>query len=182
MKYCSQCGAPVVLQIPAGDDRERHVCSACSHIHYVNPRVIVGCLPVVGDQVLLCRRAIEPRYGLWTLPAGFMENGETTEQGAIRETWEEARARAENPQLYRLFDIPYINQVYVFFRCGIVDGAFGAGPESLDVRLFAEDQIPWDDIAFHVVQRTLKEYFADRQRSDYPVRHSALEGFRRRPD
>jgi len=175
MKHCSECGAAVVLRVPPGDDRDRFVCSVCEHIHYTNPRVIVGCVAGHDDRVLLCRRAIEPRYGKWTLPAGFMENGETTEQGAVREMWEEAGARAQRPELYRLFDIPYINQVYVFFRCGIEDGLYAAGQESLEVRLFREQEIPWDEIAFHVVRYTLQEYFADRRNGAFPIRHSALE-------
>ncbi len=113
MKFCSVCGGPVTLQIPEDDDRERHVCQNCGAIHYVNPKVIVGCLPTVGDQILLCKRAIEPRYGKWTLPAGFMENGETSAAGAARETWEEAAAKAINLELYRIFDVPHISQVYL---------------------------------------------------------------------
>ena len=133
MKFCSSCGSMVVLSIPEGDDRERFVCSSCEIIHYVNPRVIVGCLPVYQDRVLLCKRAIEPRRNYWTLPAGFMENGETTLEGAARETWEEARAEVGDMQLYRVFDVPYINQVYMFYRCDLQRGEYGAGPESLGV-------------------------------------------------
>jgi ADP-ribose pyrophosphatase YjhB (NUDIX family) len=179
MKFCSECGGGIELRIPFGDDRDRYVCIDCDHIHYVNPRVIVGCLPLFDDRVLLCKRAIEPRYGLWTLPAGFMENGETTGEGAARETWEEARARVSNLQLYRVFDVPYISQVYMFYLCTLDDGAYGVGPESLETALYAEDEIPWDEIAFPVVRKTLKSYFDDRRRDDYPV---AVEAFRfRRP-
>ena len=117
MKFCNQCGATVSFQVPVDDDRERHVCSACETIHYINPKVVVGCLPTVGDRILLCKRAIEPRFGMWTLPAGFMENGETSAEGAARETWEEAAAKAIDLALYRIFDVPYINQVYLFYRC-----------------------------------------------------------------
>lgn len=170
MKFCSQCGQAVKLEIPAGDNRERHVCSHCDTIHYQNPRIITGTLPILGNQVLLCRRAIEPRYGLWTLPAGFMENGETTEQGASRETWEEARAKVRIKGLYTLFNLPQINQVYFFYRAELTRPEFGAGPESLEVALFHEDEIPWDELAFPVVERTLKHYFSDRKNGLFPVR------------
>lgn len=174
MKFCTECGSSLRLQIPEGDDRERYVCSRCGHIHYQNPRVIVGCLPTVDDQILLCRRAIEPRYGKWTLPAGFMENGETTAEGAARETWEEAEARATGITLYRVFDVPQIHQVYVFYRCGIENGAFGAGPESLETALFTESEIPWDELAFPVVSELLEEFLRDRVIDEFPVRHSVI--------
>ncbi len=182
MKFCTSCGSSVTLRIPEGDDRERFVCTSCDSIHYINPRVIVGCLPVHGDKVLLCKRAIEPRYGFWTLPAGFMENGETTPQGAARETWEEARARVEGLELYRIFDIPYISQVYMFYRCKLTDGAYGVGPESLETALYTEDEIPWDDIAFPVVKETLQDYFDDVRAGHYPVRVSAIEYRHRRKE
>lgn len=175
MKFCTRCGASVSLRIPAGDDRERFVCSACEEIHYINPRVIVGCLAIHENKVLLCKRAIEPRRNYWTLPAGFMENGETSLQGAARETWEEARARVRNLELYRLFDVPHISQVYLFYRCDLVDGEFGVGPESTDSALFSEAEIPWDEIAFPVVKETLAEYFADLPGDDFPVRVSAID-------
>jgi ADP-ribose pyrophosphatase YjhB (NUDIX family) len=175
MKFCSQCGATVSLKIPADDDRERHVCSACETIHYINPKVIVGCLPVVGDRILLCKRAIEPRYGKWTLPAGFMENGETSAAGAARETWEEAAAKAIDLVLYRIFDVPHISQVYLFYRCGIENDAFGVGPESLESGLFSEEQIPWDELAFPVVREMLREFLDDRRAGLYPIRNSVIE-------
>lgn len=175
MNYCSQCGHPVSERIPEGDDRPRHICDRCEIIHYSNPRVIVGCLPEHEGRILLCRRAIEPRSGLWTLPAGFMENGETTLQGAARETWEEARAQVYEQQLYRVFDVPGINQVYMFYRALIVDGAYGVGPESSEVELFTEADIPWDDIAFPVVYHTLKEFLHDRINQHWPVRVSAIK-------
>lgn len=175
MKFCTYCGATVTLRIPEGDDRERFVCTVCEEIHYINPRVIVGCVPVYENKVLLCKRAIEPRRNYWTLPAGFMENGETSQQGAARETWEEARARVQNMELYRLFDVPHINQVYLFYRCNLVDGIFGVGPESTDSGLFDEGDIPWGQIAFPVVKETLRDYFADRRREVFPVRISAIE-------
>jgi ADP-ribose pyrophosphatase YjhB (NUDIX family) len=175
MKFCTHCGNTVVLRIPAGDDRERFVCSSCELIHYSNPRVIVGCVPVHEGRVLLCKRAIEPRKNYWTLPAGFMENGETTVEGAARETWEEARAKVSNIDLYRVFDVPYISQIYMFYRCDLDDGAHAAGPESLETGLYDERSVPWDNIAFPVVAQTLREYFADAVVGHYPVRVSAIE-------
>ena len=174
MKYCSNCGDSVEHRIPEGDDRPRFICDSCNIIHYDNPRVIVGCVPVHDDKILLCKRAIVPREGYWTLPAGFMENGETTVQGADRETWEEARAKVLDQQLYRLFDIPNINQLYMFYRADIVDGAYGVGPESTEVALFDEKDIPWDEIAFPVVYHTLKEFLSDRQTGSFPVRVSSI--------
>ncbi len=175
MKFCSSCGNAVILRIPAGDDRERFVCSSCDLIHYSNPRVIVGCVPVYAGKVLLCQRAIEPRKDYWTLPAGFMENGETSVQGAARETWEEARARVSNIDLYRVFDVPYISQVYMFYRCDLDGGVHDAGPESLATGLYAQEEVPWDRIAFPVVSQTLREYFADAATGAFPVRVSAIE-------
>lgn len=175
MHFCSQCGDTVELRIPLGDDRERHVCIRCETIHYQNPRVIVGCLPVAGDRILLCKRAIEPRLGYWTLPAGFLENGETTLAGAQRETWEEAHARVENPALYRIFDLPHINQIYMFYRGALIDNQFGAGTESLEVELFEPAEIPWSQLAFPVVVETLREYIADCERGEFPVRASGLD-------
>lgn len=171
MNFCGQCGQPVYLKIPDGDNRERHVCDHCDTIHYQNPRIIAGCIPVVGDQVLLCKRAIEPRHGLWTLPAGFMENGETTLEGALRECEEEAKARIHTPVLCGMFDIPHINQVYIFYRGELIINAedgkfqsgidFGPGIESLEVELFREDEIPWDKLAFPVVELMLHHHFED---------------------
>jgi ADP-ribose pyrophosphatase YjhB (NUDIX family) len=175
MKYCSNCGNPVELRIPAGDDRNRFVCARCETIHYQNPRLIVGCLVTHGERVLLCRRAIEPRKNFWTLPAGFMENGETTLAGAQRETWEEARARVVNATLYRVFDLPHISQVYMFYRGELADGVYGVGPESLASDLFEERDIPWDQLAFPVVMETLREYLADRRSGQFPVRASGLD-------
>ncbi|MBA6412352.1 NUDIX hydrolase [Parahaliea sp. F7430] len=180
MNFCTTCGAEVALQIPEGDDRKRYVCLSCQSIHYTSPRVIVGCLPIHEGKVLLCRRAIEPRRNYWTLPAGFMENGETSQQGAARETWEEAEAKATELELYRIYDIPHISQVYMFYRCGIEQGAFGAGPESLESALFEERDIPWDELAFPVVSRSLKEYFSDATQGRFPVRVAAIER-RRKP-
>jgi ADP-ribose pyrophosphatase YjhB (NUDIX family) len=162
VKFCSSCGAPVALRIPQGDDRERFVCDGCQTIHYQNPKIVAGCIPEWQGHILLCKRAIEPRYGLWTLPAGFMENGETTEQAALRETWEEARARVEITGLYTLFSIPHINQVYMLFRGSIIDGGYTPGPESLECRLFTEPEIPWERLAFPVMKETLQRYYRDK--------------------
>ncbi len=175
MKYCSQCGSEVNLSIPDGDDRHRHVCDDCDTIHYSNPKIIAGCVPVFEDKILLCKRAIEPRYGKWTLPAGFMENLESVEEGAIRETWEEARAEVTIDSLYTVFSLPEISQVYMLFRGHLKEPVFASGPESLDVGLFSEDEIPWDELAFPVVKKTLKHFFSDRDKGgDYPLRSEAL--------
>lgn len=168
MKFCPRCAQPVVRRIPEGDHLIRSVCESCNLVHYDNPRMIVGCVPVWEDRVLLCRRAIHPRRGYWTLPAGFLENGETTRQGAARETLEEANARVEIESFYRLFDLPHIHQIYVFFRARLLDLDFSPGAESLETRLFAETQIPWDDLAFRTMKLTLEDYFKDRREGTYP--------------
>lgn len=174
MKFCSQCGGPISQRIPAGDNRPRHVCEHCATVHYQNPRIVAGCLPVWGEQVLLCRRAIEPRRGFWTLPAGFMENGETLEQAAARETLEEACARVDNLRLYTLFDLPHISQVYMLFLAQLRDLDFSAGEESLEVRLFQQHEIPWSELAFPTIGRTLECYFADRVQQVFPLRNEAI--------
>ena len=163
MIFCPACGARVSLEIPPGDNRRRHVCRSCGSIHYQNPKVVVGCLPEWKGKLLLCRRAIEPRHGFWTLPAGFLENGETMEQGAVREAREEANANLEVHGLYTIFSIPHIGQVYAFYRARLLDRDFHAGDESLDVRLFDEAEIPWDELAFPVVHKTLELWGEDRR-------------------
>lgn len=167
MAYCLQCGHEAELKIPEGDHNPRIVCPNCNYIHYENPKVICGALvlhEVDGvAKVLLCRRAIEPRYGYWTLPAGFMEIGETIAEGAARETVEEADAIMQSPHLYCIYDIPDIGQIYMLYLATLQEGKFGIGPESLECALFDEADIPWDDIAFEAVRRTLKHYFKDRQ-------------------
>jgi ADP-ribose pyrophosphatase YjhB (NUDIX family) len=170
VNYCSSCGSAVAKRVPQGDNRERFVCEACGTIHYQNPKIVTGCLPVHGDQVLLCRRAIQPRMGLWTLPAGFLENGETSTEGAVRETKEEACANVAVEGLYTVFNLPHISQVYMFFRASLLDLDFAPGFESTDVRLFREDEIPWQELAFPVVRDTLEHYFRDRSTGIYPVR------------
>jgi len=169
MIYCSNCGTRVIEKTPAGDNRTRHVCEACNTVHYQNPKIVAGCIPVWEDRLLLCRRAIDPRYGLWTLPAGFMENGESTEQAAARETQEEACAQIRRMELYGVFSIPHINQVYMMFRGQLQSADFGPGQESLDVRLFQEHEIPWDNLAFPVVRLTLERYYKDLKSNRFPV-------------
>lgn len=175
MKFCSTCGAQVTLKVPLGDNRPRAVCDGCGAIHYDNPKVVVGCLVVDGTSVLLCRRGIDPRSGFWTLPAGYLEKAETTEQGAVRETWEEARARVDIDSLYTIFDLPYISQIYMFYRARLRDGHFSAGEETVEARVFVERDIPWSELAFPVVERTLKHYFHDRQTDEFPMRMESIE-------
>ena len=162
MKYCSECGAEVTLEIPSGDNRPRHICSQCETIHYSNPKIVAGCIPVWQDKILLCKRAIEPRHGLWTLPAGFMENDESTIEAAMRETMEEAGARVEVRDLYTMISLVHINQVYMMFLADMKDTDFSPGEESLETELFAEEDIPWDEIAFPVIEETMRLFFADR--------------------
>ena len=183
LKFCSACGSDrIERRIPDGDNLPRFFCAACGTIHYHNPKIVVGCLPEWEDRVLLCRRAIEPRHGLWTLPAGFLENGETVESGALRETLEEAGARVALGALYTMISLPHISQVYVMFRAQLVDLDFGPGPESLEVRLFHEDEIPWEEMAFRTIGRTLRNYFLDRKLGTFPTRLSVLERKAPRPD
>jgi ADP-ribose pyrophosphatase YjhB (NUDIX family) len=174
MKFCSSCGNEVVFRIPEGDNRERFLCEHCETIHYQNPRVVAGCLPIWEDQVLLCRRAIDPRSGFWTLPAGFLENGETVQEGALRETREEACARVSEPSLYTMFSLPHISQIYLFYRGELVDLDFAAGEETLEVALFREHEIPWENLAFPVITETLQHFFSDRISGQYPVRSTAI--------
>lgn len=167
MKFCSNCGAAVTLRVPRGDTLPRYVCDTCKTIHYQNPKIVVGCIPQWDDKILLCRRAIEPRLGLWTLPAGFMEKGETTVQAAVRETLEEAGARVEIAALYTLFNLPHIDQVYLIYRSRLLDLAYTPGSESLEVELFSEQKVPWDQLAFRVIHETLKLYFKDQLAGQY---------------
>lgn len=174
MDFCCHCGSGLSHRVPEGDTRLRDVCDHCSAIHYENPKIVAGCLVSWEGRVLLCRRAIEPRRGFWTLPAGFMENEETTAQAAARETWEEARARVDIDGLYTLFNLPQISQVYLLFRAHLRDADFGPGPESLEVALFDEAGIPWDELAFPVIRETLRLYFGDSRSGRYPFRSGDL--------
>ncbi|EXI68745.1 MAG: NADH pyrophosphatase [Candidatus Accumulibacter adjunctus] len=174
MKYCSECGAMVELAIPAGDSLLRHVCPRCGTIHYQNPKLVVGCIAEWQDRILLCRRSIEPRYGLWTLPAGFMENGESTAQAATRETFEEACARVEIEQLFSLVNVPHINQVHLFYRARLLDTGFAAGLETLEAALFREEELPWQSLAFQSVTLCLQAYFADRRQGRFRLHEDAI--------
>jgi ADP-ribose pyrophosphatase YjhB (NUDIX family) len=169
MKYCSACGQKVELRIPADDTRPRSICTACGIIHYQNPRMVIGSIPEWQDKVLLCRRAIEPRYGLWTLPGGFMENGESTGAAAVRETLEEACARIEIIDLYSMYSLPYIDQVHMHFRARLLDLDFAPGQESLEVKLFSEAEIPWGELAFRPVRYTLEHYFRERNKGTFSL-------------
>ena len=170
MNYCSNCGGKVVFEILKGDDRPRYACHACGTIHYQNPRIVVGTIPELDGKILLCRRAIDPCLGKWTLPAGYLENGETLADGALRETREEAGALVEIVAPYALFNICHIHQVYFMFRARMKDQNFKAGHESSAVALFSEAEIPWEEIAFRVIETTLREYFKDRPRGKFPFR------------
>lgn len=173
-KFCSHCGAQTQFKIPDGDNRLRQVCDSCHTIHYKNPNIVTGTLPVYGDKVLLCRRAIEPRKGFWTLPAGFMELGETVEGGALRETVEEAGAQVVVESLYTLFNLPEGGQVSMFFLATMDTPEFSAGVESIEVALFAEDEIPWDELSFMTVRKTLEYFFADRKTGHFPLHVETL--------
>jgi len=175
VNYCSHCGEKVVFRVPEGDNLPRHLCDACGTIHYLNPRLVIGTLPEWEDRILLCRRAIEPRRGFWTLPAGFMELGETAEQAAIRETLEEANARVELTGLFTLLSVPHVDQVHLFYRARLLDLNFSAGAESLEVALFREAEIPWEDISFRTVSTTLKHYLTDRGSGEFVFRAGELK-------
>jgi len=174
MNYCSACGAPVTKKIPAGDNLPRFVCDTCQAIHYHNPKIVAGCIPEWDGQILLCRRAIEPKSGLWTFPAGFMEVGESTEQAAVRETLEEAQAQVERICLFAVLSLPHIGQAYLVFRGPMLSPDFGVGEESLDVRLFSLAAIPWDEIAFPVVKDALRRYVDDLTRGEFQVHVATL--------
>ena len=169
MKFCSNCGHQVELRIPENDNMPRYICDQCNTIHYQNPNIVTGCIAQWQDQILLCKRAIEPRYGLWTLPAGFMENQETLQQAAIRETLEEANARVDNLQVYAIYSIPHINQVYIMFTARLLDLDFSPGSESLEVSLYRKQDIPWQSLAFPVIDKTLQQYYKDEPSGLFPL-------------
>ena len=167
INFCSQCGAAVSQRVPPGDTLVRAICDACGTIHYQNPKLVVGSLPEWDDKVLLCRRAIEPRLGMWTLPAGFMENYETMPEAATRETLEEARASIELGAMYTLISVPHICQVHAIYRARLLNLDFSPGIETLEVALLAEHEIPWKEIAFRTIAMTLRHYFADRKSGQF---------------
>lgn len=175
MNFCPECGsANLHFRIPSGDNRERYVCGECETIHYSNPKIVAGTLSTWNQQILLCKRAIEPRRGFWTLPAGFMENNETVEDAAARETLEEANARVCVNELYAVYSIPHISQVYMIYRAELRDRDFGPGDESLEVELRSLDQIPWDDLAFPVIERVLRDYADDTAKGQYQLHQDCL--------
>ena len=170
IRFCNVCGQGIEIAVPDGDNRERHVCHGCGKIQYQNPKIVTGCVPIWEDRILLCRRAIEPRLGLWTVPAGFMENNETLSEGAIRETLEEACAPVSDIRLYGIYSLPRISQVYVMFLGNLLrEDGFDVGAETLETRLFRREEIPWDEMAFRVVEVTLKRYLGEREHDGYTV-------------
>ena len=173
MNFCSQCGKPVSQRVPDGDNRPRHVCDDCGTVHYSNPNNVCGAILSWGEKILLCKRAIEPRYGLWTLPAGFMENGETVAEAAARESMEEANAVARELDLFGVFSLPHISQVYLMFHGELATDAVSPGHESLETGLFAEHEIPWDELAFPVVNYSLQLYLQDRKAGSHDRVHTA---------
>ncbi len=175
IKHCRNCGTAVAYRVPDdGDTRERAVCPACGTIHYENPLNVVGTVPYWGDKVLLCKRNIEPRWGKWTLPAGFMELGETTQEGAARETDEEAGAQVEMQELISVISVPRVGQVHLFYRARLLSDVFDPGHETIEAQLFSEDEIPWEEIAFRTVRETLLCYFEDRRRGMYEVHNLVI--------
>lgn len=172
IQHCRVCGSRVEYRVPDDDNRERAICTACREIHYENPINVVGTVPIWQDQVLLCRRNIEPRRGLWTLPAGFLELGESTAAGAIRETDEEAGARIELQGLFTVLNVVRAGQVHFFYLAQLQDTRFDPGPETIEAQLFRESEIPWEQIAFRTVRETLLRYFEDRRRGAFGV-HTA---------
>ncbi len=170
-KFCSQCATPITHRIPPDDNRVRDVCDHCGAVHYQNPRNVVGVLPIWNEKILLCRRAIAPRYNTWTLPAGFMELGETTAQGAMRETQEEAGAQIKLGPLYTIIDVPHAEQVHFFFLAEVLSAELYPGPESLEAAFFDVQDIPWQDLSFRTVITTLRHYVEDRKTGRFPVHH-----------
>lgn len=162
MNYCSECGHRVTVRVPAGDSLPRYVCDHCDTIHYRNPLLVVGCVPEYEGRILLCRRAIEPRLGYWTVPAGFLENDETTEEGAARETEEEACARVRIGSALAMVNVVHVRQVHLFYRARMLDEAFAAGAESLEAKLLPPDQIPWEELAFPSIRFCLESWLRDR--------------------
>ena len=179
MKFCSNCASPVSQSVPPGDNRPRYCCDECDTIHYQNPNMVLGTVPVFEDRILLCRRAIEPRHGYWTLPAGFMEHHETVAEGAARETREEAGIEFELGDVFSILSVPHVGQVHLFYLADMTSPVIDPGPETLEAALFDEKDIPWDEIAFQTVERTLRWYLEDR-RSQQWILHSGDIHFKRR--
>jgi ADP-ribose pyrophosphatase YjhB (NUDIX family) len=176
MRFCDRCGAPVILRVPAGESLPRHVCDACGTVHYLNPKLIAGSVPTAADgSILLCRRGIEPRHGFWTLPAGFMELGETSAAAAARETREEACAELSALALHSVIDVPQVSQVHLMFRGQLVDDRHAAGAETLETRLFAEAELPWAELAFPSVTLALEAFLADRRQGAFAVHALTVE-------
>ena len=170
IKHCKNCGTAVSYRVPDdGDTKERAVCPGCGTIHYENPLNVVGTVPHLGDQVLLCKRNIEPRWGKWTLPAGFMELNETTAQGAARETDEESGAEFEMQELFSIVNVQRVGQVHMFYRARLLSDQFNQGHETIEARFFTESEIPWDEIAIKTEKETLERYFADRRKGSYGI-------------
>jgi ADP-ribose pyrophosphatase YjhB (NUDIX family) len=167
IKHCKVCGGAAVYRVPPDDNRERATCTVCATIHYENPINVVGTVPTWGDQVLLCRRNIEPRRGFWTLPAGFMEMGESTAEGAVRETIEEAGARIELQELFSVLNVVQVGQLHLYYRARLLDTTFDPGPETIEAQLFTEAQVPWGELAFRSVRETLRHYFDDRRNGHF---------------
>lgn len=174
-KYCPMCGRAMVIKCPIGDVRLREICEGCGYIHYINPIPVVGTIPVMGDKVLLCKRAIEPRKGKWTLPAGFMEAHETLLEGALRETYEETGAYAEGGELFTVIDVPYASQIHFFFLSLLDSFPSIPGPETQEQALFSEDDIPWDEISFTTVKSTLRHFFEDRRKGGFQLHRYRLD-------
>lgn len=170
IKFCNICGDSITIAVPDGDNRERHMCNSCGEVQYQNPKIVTGCIPIWQDRILLCRRAIEPRKGLWTVPAGFMENKETLQEGAVRETMEEACAPVNDIQLYGIYNLPRISQVYVMFLAQLErEDGYDVGEESLEVGLFSEHEIPWEHMAFRVIETALRRYLEERKHQRFSI-------------
>lgn len=174
LHYCTQCANSLVRIIPPDDNRVRDVCLQCGSVHYQNPRNVVGVVPIWQDKILLCRRAIEPRYDTWTLPAGFMELKENTTEGALREADEEAGVKLELGPLFTLIDVPEVSQVHVYYLAKVLSPELNPGAESLEARFFSFDEIPWDNLSFKTVSTTIEHYLADHAKGEFSVHHYSL--------
>lgn len=174
-RFCSQCGNPLNREIPPDDNRIRDLCPNCGAVHYQNPRNVVGIVPIYNDQILLCRRAIEPRHGKWTLPAGFMELGETTAQGAARENQEESGAIIKMASLFTVIDVPSVNQVHFYYLAEVLNKKLAPGPETLEAEFFDLDKIPWRELSFKTVSTTIEHYIQDKANGSFGVHQYAID-------